>query len=177
MKIGLSQLLVIGVGVLVFCGIVAVRMRQEGAPDAAFTKEAARVHAVTKSVAQRAANLPHYELAPAESQRSNSAVAEPPSFSPEVSAAMSSSGPEIPMSLVLDDVPDSGGHRVVLHSRSSEPLLVTLTLANRKARDKFTTELTVPAYGTTEIDGVAADQGDWFVLASSGYRDAVVYYQ
>jgi hypothetical protein len=181
MKIGPSQLVVIGAGVLVFCGIVTVRLHQEGAPERASLEQRPQAPprpqaSVTPSLLGRVAA----KLAPPV-RSSGTAIPEPPgSGLPELEAvreSRDSSGPELPVSLEVDPAPGGDTNRVVLQSRSDKPLSVKVSLSSQKAGYKYTTELTVPPYGTTELDGVGAEHGDRFVVASSGYKDQVIYFE
>ena len=80
------------------------------------------------------------------------------------------------MSVVLNPAP-AEGHSALLQNQSTEPLLVTLTISNRKVGHKYTTDISVPAYGTAEVAGVPAERGDQITLDSSGFKDQVVYFQ
>jgi hypothetical protein len=177
MRISLSQVVVLGTGVLVFCGIVGLRMHTLGAPGATQPGAAATAR-VSSGTAAMSAAIP--ASPPVASSTSQPVTGPKPAVGSATPALIQTTAaaplPEVPVSVVLSPAPGDG-HSALLQSEATEPLLVKLTITNRKIGHKYTTELTVPAYGTAQVDGVPAERGDQVTLASNGFKDQVTYFQ
>jgi hypothetical protein len=164
MRISLSQILVIGTGVVLFCGIIAVRMREDRGEQI--------VQAQPPPEGPTQAAVAAQKIAAPSAPLSSS----PPPPPPEA-ASSAPNLPEVPVSLSLTPAPNGGGSRTDLENQSAESLIVRVTVSNRKVGHKYTTELTIPGYGTAQVEGVAAERGDQFTLASNGYKDNIIYFQ
>jgi hypothetical protein len=171
MRVSLSQIVLIAAAVLVFCATVALRMRIQSAGDPSVPERVTRAQP-TENPSANPITRPNEPSAPtaAAATAVPRAPIPPPSMAPGGPPL-----PELPATVVVSAAP-AGGYYAVLANQSAEPLLVRLTIANRKGEHKYTTELTVPAYSEAQLDGITAMSGDRVTLASSGYRDQVTLF-
>jgi hypothetical protein len=162
--------------IIAFALTVGITMRHESLRSAAkefvsaATSLPARVQmppAVQPTVAEPAGALP---AAPSAGSAAMTKTA------PTATPASEPAAPEVPVAVVLSPTP-AGGLYAVLENQSREPLLVMLSISDRKGGHKYTTTLTVLPYSTAQLDGIAAERGDRITLASNGYRDQVTYFQ
>jgi len=162
--------------IIAFALTVGITMRHESLRSAANELVAAATSLPARVQIPLAVQSTVAEPAGALSAASSSDSAVPTKTALPAAPASEPAPPEVPVAVVLSPTA-AGGLYAVLENQSTEPLLVMLTISDRKGGHKYTTTLTVPPYSAAQLEGIAAERGDRITLASNGYRDQVTYFQ
>jgi len=83
--------------------------------------------------------------------------------------------PEVPVDLIML-APEEGQKRAIVRNMTGKPLLLTITVSTPATGNQSVRQIALTGERTTRLEGgLETAPGDQITVASSGYRDRVLF--